>query len=92
MNEFAKFRRLLDMNGIPWHDASGTLVHRTHGEGFSCIYGFGTYGYPDGLLELALGKGDGCSDSMMEPVGHLTADEAFKMVSEHDDAKIVKIY
>ena len=99
MDEFKRFRKLLDDAGIPWEDMSEILfvalpeycpeyfankprgIYRTHSVGYqdddsekawSCIWGFGTYGSEDGLLELMVGTN--------EPIGHLTADEAFDIV------------
>lgn len=78
--EFVKFRKLLDEAGIPWHDASGDdeyfVMHRTHGEGFSVIYGRGSYGRDEGLLEAQV-KG------VKDVTGYLTAEDALKMVKEH---------
>lgn len=81
--EFLKFRELLDANGIPWHDASehqegegySWHMHRTHGEGFSIIYGRWSYGAQAGLLEARV-------DGVPDVTGWLTADEAFEMVRE----------
>lgn len=79
--EFLKFRELLDKAGIKWHDASDTELlprwgmYRTHGDGFSCIYGTGSYGMERGLLELQ------CSN-MVDVEGHLTAHEAFDLCAE----------
>jgi hypothetical protein len=80
-DEFLKFRKLLDGAGIPWHDASTHIegdgysyhMHRTHGDGFSVIYGIGSYGREAGLLEARV-EGD--------VTGWLTAEEAFEMVRE----------
>ena len=78
--EFLKFRKMLDAAGIPWHDASGDspyfIMHRTHGEGFSVIYGRGSYGCEAGLLEASI-------EGVPDVTGYLTAAEAFKMVKEH---------
>lgn len=79
--EFLKFRELLEAAGIPWHDASEHHVgdgyayhmHRTHGDGFSVIYGRGSYGARAGLLEARV-------DGVPDVTGWLTAEEAFEMV------------
>ena len=85
--EFAKLRKLLDAAGIQWEDASEPdpvfPIHRTHGDGFSAIWGAGSYGREFGLLEVMVAGGDG------DPVGWLTADEALELVlggKEADDA------
>lgn len=76
--EFTRFRELLDATGIEWHDASDLNpicpLHRTHGEGFSVIWGAVSFGREFGLLEAKL---DG-----MEEVGHLTAEDAFNLCRE----------
>ena len=79
--EFLKFRELLDAAGIPWHDASEHCegdgyswhMHRTHGDGFSVIYGRGSYGARSGLLEAQV-------RGIPDVTGSLTAEEAFEMV------------
>ena len=79
--EFVKFRELLDDAGIPWNDFSEHIVgdgyewhmHRTHGDGFSVIYGRGSSGAQAGLLEARV-------DGVPDVTGWLTADEAFEMV------------
>lgn len=80
-SEFLKFRELLDDAGILWHDASehhegegySWHMHRTHGDGFSVIYGRGSYGAKAGLLEARI-------DGRPDVDGWLTAEEAFEMV------------
>lgn len=75
--EFIKLRELLDAAGIPWSDASTIqdyyVMHRTHGDGFSVIYGFGSYGCEDRLLEVITANEIGAT-------GNLTAVEAFRHV------------
>lgn len=86
--EFVKFRKLLDKHGIEWVDESdiygegcnSLTMHRTQSpggreRGFSCIWGYGSYGADAGLLELCV-SGDG------EPEGWLTAEEAMRKVLE----------
>lgn len=86
--EMELFRKMLDDNGIEWHDASDTYAYpitRTHfnyrGHNWSVIHGYGSWGgynrftEDEGLLELmsdAVNGGD--------PVGYLTAKEAFDYV------------
>lgn len=85
--EFLKFRELLDGAGIPWHDDSEHIegegyswhMRRTHGDGFSVIYGRGSYGAPAGLLEARV-------DGVPDVTGWLTAEEAFEMVRGLRDA------
>lgn len=86
--EMELFRKMLDDNGIEWHDASDMGVcpiTRTRfgyrGCDWSVIHGYGTWGgysrfrRDDGLLELMSGAvNDG------DPVGYLTAKEAFDYV------------
>ena len=86
--EMELFRKMLDDNGIEWHDASemdAYPITRTHfnyrGYDWSVIHGYGSWGgysrlkRDDGLLELMSGAvNDG------EPVGYLTAKEAFDYV------------
>lgn len=78
--EFFKFRRLLDKAKIPWHDASDLnayfTMHRTHGDGFSVVYGRASYGREEGLLEAMI-------DGIEDVTGYLTAEEAFALVKEH---------
>ena len=91
--EMELFRKMLEDNGIEWHDASDMNAYpitRTHfnyrGHDWSVIHGFCSYGgyssfeKDKGLLELmsnAVNDGD--------PVGYLTAKEAFDYV--RGDAK-----
>ena len=86
VGEMIKFRNLLDQHNIRWIDKSDEIIDRTHlnyrNYHFSVVNGLGTYGgymiYESknrGLLELmsnAINEG--------EPVGQLTAEEAFKIV------------
>ena len=86
--EMELFRNMLDDNGIEWHDASrmgAYTITRTHfnyrGHDWSVIHGYGSYGgyspfeKDKGLLELMSGAvNDG------DPVGYLTAKEAFDYV------------
>ena len=78
--EFLKFRKMLDVAGVPWQDASSDdpyfIMHRTHGKGFSVIWGRGSYGREEGLLEAKI-------EGVPDVTGYLTAAEAFKMVKEH---------
>ena len=82
--EFVELRRLLDKADIPWHDASEHIVgncyshhiHRTHGDGFSVIYGNGSYGCEVGLLEVRI-------SSVLGVTGYITAKQAFEMIKEH---------
>lgn len=89
MTEMQKLRKLLDDAGIKWSDCSteGELsIERTHfeykDEYWSVIHGFGTYGgysyweEDRGLLEIW----DGNEDE--EPIGFLTAEEAFEIITE----------
>ncbi len=77
--EFLKFRELLDGAGIPWHDATDSCdyftMHRTHGDGFSVIYGKHGYGASMGLLEARI-------DGRKDVDGWLTAEQAFELVKE----------
>lgn len=81
-DEFLKFRELLDKAGIEWHDASDTellprwVMYRTHGNGFSCIFGTNSYGMGQGLLELQ------CS-GVPDVTGYLTAQEAFDLCAKN---------
>ena len=83
--EMIKFRKLLDDEGITWHDASDKDVldiyhiDRTHftycGYNWSVVHGRGTFGENQGLLEMmsnAVNDGD--------PLGWLTANEVFAYV------------
>lgn len=86
MTEMQKFRQLLDDVGIKWIDLSdngGLPIERTHfecnGNYWSVVHGYGTYGgwfsniWTDrGLLEIRCGND--------EPIGFLTAEEAFEIV------------
>lgn len=87
MTEMQKFRNLLDDAGIEWVDCSDEdelLVERTHfeykGKRWSVIHGSGTYGgwnsweEDRGLLEIY--------DFDAEPIGFLTAKEAFRIITE----------
>lgn len=78
--EFVKFRELLDRGVVPWQDDSTIdpyfTMHRTHGDGFSVIWGRGSFGCDANLLEARV-KG------VPEVTGYLTAEEAFKMIREH---------
>lgn len=87
--EMELFRKMLDDNGIEWHDASvmdAYPITRTHfnyrGHFWSVIHGYGTFGgysyfrrRDDGLLELMSDAVNGG-----EPIGYLTAKEAFDYV------------
>ena len=86
--EMELFRKMLDDNGIEWHDASELDVYpitRTHfnyrGYDWSVIHGYGSYGgysffeKDKGLLELMSDAVNGG-----EPEGHLTAKEAYNYV------------
>lgn len=86
VTEMIKFRDLLDQNNIKWNDKSDEgFIDRTHfyyrGYFFSIINGYGTYGgcnfygNNEGLLEFM----SNCINGG-EPIGHLTADEAIKIV------------
>ena len=91
IEEMVKFRKLLNDNLVPWHDASSfrcgrTSIDRTHfewrGYQWSVINGFGSYGGYDftnphnqGLLELMSNAVNGG-----EPVGFLTADDCIALV------------
>lgn len=93
--EMIKFRKLLDANGIEWHDASDPAddplrIDRTHFEynrfHYSVIHGYGTYGgysffrdKDEELLELMSNSVDGGN-----PVGWLTADEAIQIILTRD--------
>ncbi len=87
--EMVKFRKMLDADGIEWHDAS-TLdeytIWRTHfthrGDRWSVIHGRGTYGglsafngVDHGLLELMSDDVNGG-----EPIGWLTAEQVMAYV------------
>ena len=87
VDEMIKFRNLLDKNSIKWIDKSDEgFIDRTHfyyrDYFFSVINGYGTYGGIDvftsknhGLLELM----SNCTNGG-EPIGSLTANEAFEIV------------
>ena len=86
--EMRELRKMLDAEGIDWHDKSEfglCPIWRTHfehrGYHWSVIHGYGSYGGPSflqddkGMLELmsnAVNKGD--------PIGWLTAEEAMQYV------------
>lgn len=86
--EMELFRKMLDDNDIEWHDASDMDAYpttRTHfnyrGHDWSVIHGYCSFGgyslfeKDNGLLELMSGAvNDG------DPVGYLTAKEAFDYV------------
>mgnify|MGYP002522270576 CR=1 FL=1 len=90
MNEMVKLRRLLEESGIEWVDATDSVgipegvahVLRTQSPTWaseeeprwSVICGPGTYGGDVGLLELWFGRSD------REPIGYLTASEAYDMI------------
>jgi hypothetical protein len=87
--EFVKFRELLDKAGIPWSDASEVkpyyIMHRTLGDGFSVIYGHGSYGSDEGLLELSyIGEDD--------VIGHLTAEEVFQIINPKKPVNYIRNY
>jgi len=75
--EFEALRDMLDAEGIDWHDNSDSLFHRTQGEHagrrFSAIFGFGSYGWQSGLLEVRMD-----SD---EPIGWITASDAMSLIA-----------
>ena len=86
--EMYELRKMLDAEGIDWHDASELgicPIWRTHfkhrGYHWSVIHGYGTYGGPSylyedqGLLELMSDAVNGG-----EPIGYLTAEEAMQYV------------
>ena len=87
VDEMIKFRNLLDKNDIEWIDKSDEgFIYRTHFNHrnyfFSVVNGLGTYGglnvlngHNAGLLELMSNCVNGG-----EPIGPLTADEAFEIV------------
>lgn len=93
--EMEKFRHMLDINGISWHDASelgliyGFGIERTkfkhRGYYWSVIHGYGTYGgfnrseHDQGLLEL---MSNAVNDG--QPVGWLTAEKAIALVKGED--------
>lgn len=83
--EMKKLREMLDNRNIYWEDKSnkGLQIIRTHFyvEGIFCsvIWGFGTYGFKDGLLEFMVDK--------IEPIGNLTA---LNVISIIDVFQIVK--
>ena len=93
--EMIKFRKLLDENGIEWHDASDPVedfyrIDRTHFEynkfHYSVIHGCGTYGgysiwdnRDEGLLELMSN-----AINRGNPIGWLTADEAIQIILTRD--------
>ena len=93
--EMIKFRKLLDKNGIEWHDASDPAedsfrIDRTHFEynrfHYSVVHGYGTYGgysnwndKDEGLLELMSN-----AINRGNPIGWLTADEAIQIILTRD--------
>lgn len=84
MEEMKKLRDMLNNRHITWtdhSDLSGVLpIIRTWfeygGIQWSCVYGRGSYGYADGLLELwALNQHE-------EPIGYLTANEVIEIIKK----------
>ena len=92
--EMYELRKMLDAEGIDWHDASELgmcPIWRTHfehrGYWWSVIHGYGTYGEFSsidadyGLLEVmseAINKG--------EPIGWLTAERVMQHVRGEEEA------
>lgn len=99
IGEMIKFRKLLDENGIEWHDASDLAdelpdelfrIERTHFEynrfHYSVIHGYGSYGG----YSIWDGRDEGLLELMSNainegsPVGWLTADEAMQIILARD--------
>lgn len=82
--EMIKFRELCDKRKIAWHDASEVIneddyICRTHGEGFSCVNGYGTWG---GYLPLVK-ENENQLEIMIEenePIGNLDAYQAIEFL------------
>lgn len=81
--EMAKLRQGLDEREIKWRDESdmqGILIFRTKfdvaGYFFSVIWGHGTYGQHEGLLECM----SFAVDESGEPKGSMTAEEILSIV------------
>lgn len=83
--EMLAFKDLLDSKGITWHSQNDMVTGlfrvkgKLRGNGrwtkFSVIWGRGTYGEEDGLLEVMVNSS--------EPVGYLTAEEALQEIERH---------
>ena len=79
--EMDRLREMLDNNGISWVDVSNWRLQRTHvpESGDKCkvsiICGNTSFGGPAGYLEAW--------DMDHDPVGWLTAEEAFKYIKEN---------
>lgn len=83
--EMLAFKDLLDSKGIAWHSRNDMEIGifrvkgKMRGDGrwaeFSVIWGNGTYGEEQGLLEVMVNRN--------EPTGYLTAEEALQEIERH---------
>lgn len=106
MTEFEKLVQLMDEASIPYErDDDSTLYVNCFGlanikrikypkkgvdEVCSVVYGYGTYGYPEGLLEICglLTDEEAKYDSV---AGHLTAEDVFSRIKSDYEKKIASV-
>ena len=83
--EMLAFKDLLDSKGVSWRSQNdmvtglfrvkGKMCGESRWVQFSVIWGNGTYGEEDGLLEVMVNN--------HEPVGYLTAQEALEEIERY---------
>lgn len=80
MQEFLKFCDTLKAHGVKYRRNDNDVPPIVRAQGvsgghrFSVIFGYGTYGYESGLLEVMTDHS--------EPTGWLTADEAVEYINK----------
>lgn len=90
MSEFDKLARMLDDAGIPYerNDSVGLFdmdrikYPSTKNCKCSVIYGYGSYGFNNGTLEI-MGLLTPEEEEYDQVVGYLTAEEVFERISKH---------
>lgn len=97
--QMVKLRKLLDANGIEWHDVSTAPyelagfvgINRTHfehrGYHWSVVHGSGSYGEKEGLLEVMSVAVNGG-----EPEGWLTAEQVMDLVKGNTKMTLEQLY
>lgn len=102
MTEFEKLVQLMDEASIPYERDDDTnwfggekikrMKYPKKGvdEVCSIIYGYGTYGYPEGLLEICglLTDEEAKYDSI---AGHLTAEDVFSRIKYDYENKVASV-
>lgn len=94
MREFEKLVAMLDNAGIPYErdDSNGIFsmnrIKYPSKENCECsvIYGFGSYGYDDGTLEI-MGLLTPEEEEYDQVIGWLTADEVFERIRKHYEGR-----